>query len=54
MDVEDSAVEFLEDLHRGSRVLARDELCVGGEAVHYHHDRCITIRFVQGAGEVNS
>jgi len=52
MDIKDSAVEFLEDFFRGSSVLERNEMCVGGKAVHYDHDRCIAIGFVERAGEV--
>jgi len=52
MDVKDSAVEFLEDLFRGSSVLEWDEVCVGGKAVHYDYDRCIAIGFDKRAGEV--
>jgi len=51
MDVEDGTVEFLEDLFRGSSVLEWDEMCVGGQAVHYDHDRCIAIGFVKRVGE---
>jgi len=52
MDVKDSGVEFLEDLFRASSVLEWNEMCVGGKAVHYDHDRCIAIGFVKRAGEV--
>jgi len=52
MDVEDTTVEFLEDLLRGSSVLEWDEMCVGGKAVHYDHDRYIPIGFVKRASEV--
>jgi len=52
MDVEDTTVEFLEDLLRGSSVLEWDEMCVGGKVVHYDHDRCIAMGFVKRAGEV--
>jgi len=52
MDIEDSTVEFLEDLFRGSGAHERDEICVGGKAVHYDHDRCIATGFVKGAGKV--
>jgi len=52
MDIKDSTVEFLEDLLTGSRVLEWDELCAGGKAVHYDHDRCITMGFVTGASDV--
>jgi len=52
MDVKDSAVEFLEDLLRGSSVLEFNEMTVGGKAVHYDHDRCIAIGFVKRAGQV--
>jgi len=52
MDVKESAVEFLEDLFRGSSVLEWDKVCVRGKAVHYDHDRCLAIRFVKRAGEV--
>jgi len=51
MEVKDSAVEFLEDLFRGSSVLEWDEMCVGGKAVPYDHDRCIAIGFVKRDGE---
>jgi len=51
VDIEDSTVEFLEDLLRCSGVLEWDEMCVGGEAVHNDHDRCIAIGFVKRAGE---
>jgi len=43
VDIEDSTVEFLEDLHRGSSILEWDEMCVQGEVVHYDLDRCIAI-----------
>jgi len=52
MDVKDSAIEFLEDLFRRSSVLEWNEVCEGGKAVHYDHDRCIAIGFVNRAGEV--
>jgi len=39
MDVKESAVEFLEDLFRGSSVLEWNEMCVGGKSVHCDHDR---------------
>jgi len=52
MNVEESTVEFLEDLLRGSSILEWDEMCVGGKAVHNDHDRCIAIRFVERAGKV--
>jgi len=52
MDVKDSAVEFLEDLFRGSSVLEWDEMCVRDKAVHYDHDRCIAIAFFKRAGDV--
>ena len=52
LEIEDSTVEFLEYLLRGSRVLKGDEVCVGGKAVHKDHDRSIAIRFVERAGEV--
>jgi len=52
VDIEDSTVEFLEDLLRGSGVLEWDEMCVGGKAVHNDHNRCIAIGFVKRAGEV--
>jgi len=52
MDIEDSTVEFLEDLLRGSGVLEWDEMCVGGKAVHNDHDRCIAIGFVKRTSEV--
>jgi len=54
MHIEDSTVEFLEDLLRGSSVLEWYEMCVGGKAVHYDHDRCIAIAFVKRAGVVHS
>ena len=34
MDIEESAVKFLEDLLRGRGVLEGDEMCVVGKAVH--------------------
>jgi len=52
MDVEDSTVELFKDLLRGSCIREGDEMCVGGKVVHNDHDRCITIRFVERAGEV--
>jgi len=52
MDVRDSAVEIVEDSFRGSSVLEWHEMCVGGKAVHYDHDRCIAIGFVKRVGEV--
>jgi len=52
MDVEDTSVEFLEDLLRGSSALEWDEMCVGGKPAHYDHDRCIAISFVKRAGQV--
>ena len=52
VDIENSTVEFLEYLLRGSRVLEEDEVCVGGKAVYNDHDRCVAIGFVERAGEV--
>jgi len=52
MDVEDSTVEFVEDLFRASSVLEWDEMWVGGKVVHYDHERCTALRFVKRAGEV--
>jgi len=52
MDVEDTTVEFLEDLLRGCSVLELEQMCVGGKAVHYDYERCIAIGFVKRAGEV--
>jgi len=52
MDIEDSAVKFLEDPVRGRGVLEGDEMCVAGKVVHNNHDRCIAIGFVERAGEV--
>jgi len=53
MDVEDSTVELFKDLLRGSGILEGDEICVGGKVIHNDHDRWITIRFVERAGEVS-
>jgi len=52
MDIEGSAIKFLENLLRGSSVFEGDELCLGGKAGHNDHDRCIAIRFVERASEV--
>ena len=54
MDVKDSSLEFLKGLVEGGTVLKRDQMSVGGEAVHNYHDRCVFTGFVEGAGEVNS
>jgi hypothetical protein len=53
MDIEDGTVELLKDLFRCSGVLKRDEVCVGGKAVHNDHDGTVAIGFVKGTGEVN-
>jgi len=52
VDIEDSTVEFLEYLLRGRRVLVGERVCIGGNAVHDDHDRCIALKFVERAGEV--
>ena len=52
MDIEDSTVQFLKDLLRGSSVLEWHKMYVGGKAVHYDHHRGLAIGFVKGAGEV--
>jgi len=52
MDVEESTVEFLEDLLHGGSVFEGDEVCVGDKVVHDDYDRCIAIRLVKGASEV--
>ena len=52
IDIEDSTIDFLEDLLIGSTVLEGDEMRVAGNAVHNDNDRCIAIRCVKGTGEV--
>jgi len=52
MDIEDSTVEFLEDLISSSRVLEGYEMCIGGKAAHNDHDRYLAIGFVKRSGEV--
>jgi len=53
MNLEDSPVEFLEDLDSGSSVLEGNVMCVGSTQVEIDHGRSIAIGFVERAGKVD-